>query len=111
MFPHERALVKKLEGKPFVLIGVNSDRGSAEDLKKKNEEAQITWRSFKNDRGDKGQISKDWAVQGWPTIYLIDHKGVIREKWLGSPGEEVLDKAIDKLVKDADGGGNSAKKK
>jgi hypothetical protein len=25
MYPHERSLVKKMEGKPFALIGVNSD--------------------------------------------------------------------------------------
>ena len=25
MYPHERSLVKKLEGKPFALIGINSD--------------------------------------------------------------------------------------
>ena len=25
MYPHERSLVKRLEGKPFALIGVNSD--------------------------------------------------------------------------------------
>ena len=26
MYPHERSLVKRLEGQPFALIGVNSDR-------------------------------------------------------------------------------------
>ena len=26
MYPHERSLVKRLEGKPFALIGVNSDK-------------------------------------------------------------------------------------
>ena len=26
MYPHERSLVKKLADKPFVLVGVNSDR-------------------------------------------------------------------------------------
>ena len=25
MYPHERSLVKRLEGKPFVLLGINSD--------------------------------------------------------------------------------------
>jgi len=32
------------------------------------------------------------------TLYLIDHEGIIRHKWLGSPEEEVLDAAIDELV-------------
>jgi hypothetical protein len=104
MFPHERSLVKRLEGKPFVLIGVNSDSIPADQLKKKNEDAQITWRSFKNDRGARGAISDAFGVQGWPTIYVIDHKGTIRHKWVGSPADKVLDDAIETLVKDAEGG-------
>ena len=45
MFPHERSLVKRLEGKPFALLGINSD-GDREDCKKKNEVDKITWRSW-----------------------------------------------------------------
>jgi hypothetical protein len=102
MFPHERSLVKRMEGKPFALIGVNSDRNK-EDCKKKNEEEQITWRSFWNgEAGTGGPISKEWNVRGWPTLYIIDHKGIIRHKYVGSPGGETLDKVIDKLVKEAE---------
>jgi hypothetical protein len=32
---------------------------------------------------------------------LVDHKGVIRNKWVGSPGDQVMDQAIDALVKEA----------
>jgi hypothetical protein len=35
-------------------------------------------------------------------LYLIDHNGTIRKKWVGSPGIKVLDEEIDKLVKEAD---------
>ncbi len=101
MYPHERSLVKKMEGKPFALVGVNSDRDKA-DLKKAMEKENITWRSFWNGGSTSGPISTRWAVQGWPTLYLIDHKGVIRKKWVGSPGNEVMDKEIDKLVKEAE---------
>ncbi len=104
MFPHERSLVKRLEGKPFALIGVNSDR-DREDCKKKNEKQEITWRSFWNGpMGTGGPISAAWNVRGWPTLYLIDHKGIIRHKWLGSPGGETLDGAIEKLVAEAEKG-------
>jgi hypothetical protein len=41
-------------------------------------------------------------VRGWPTLYVLDHKGVIRHKWMGSPGDEALGKAIEKLVKEAE---------
>jgi hypothetical protein len=101
MYPHERSLVKKMEGKAFVLIGVNSDMDKA-DLKKVLEKEHITWRSFWNG-GTGGPISTAWNVRGWPTLYLIDHKGIIRKKWLGGPREAALDEAIEKLVQEAAG--------
>ncbi len=98
MFPHERSLVKKLADKPFALVGVNSDR-DLKELKPVLEKEQITWRSFWNgEKGTAGPISADWNVHGWPTLYVIDHKGVIRHKYVGSPGGEVLDKVIEGLV-------------
>ena len=101
MYPHERSLVEKLKDEPFAIIGVNSD----EDLDKLAEavkQENITWRSFWNGPlGTSGQISTQWNIRGWPTLFLIDAKGVIRHKWLGSPSTEVLDKAIDELVAEA----------
>ena len=101
MYPHERSLVKKMEGRPFALVGVNSDRDRAA-LKKVLEKENITWRSFFDGGKIGGPIATRWAVQGWPTLYVIDHKGVIRHKHVGSPGDKVLDDEIDKLVKEAE---------
>lgn len=101
MIPHERSLVNRLSGKPFVIVGVNSDR-DPEQLKKSLKEFQVTWRSFQNQRKEQKAISDEWNVQGWPTLYLIDHKGVIRKKWLGSPGNEILDREVEALVQVAE---------
>src|SRR5262245_17830226 len=110
MYPHERSLVKKMADKPFALVGVNSD-DDLNALKKVLEEEQITWRSFQNQKGKKGDdsekaeaISNDWNVRGWPTLFVIDHKGVIRHKWLGNPGDEKIDEALEKLVAEAEKG-------
>ena len=85
MYPHERSLVEKWKDKPFALIGVNSDgTNEAEGLKKWREQAKemgVTWRSFR-DEGNTPRISETWKVQGWPTLYYIDHKGTIRFKYL-----------------------------
>jgi hypothetical protein len=103
MYPHERSLVKDMEGKPFALLGINSDTDK-EKLKKAMEEEHITWRSWWNGpEGTDGPISTKWNVSGWPTLYILDHKGVIRHKYLGSPGDKVLDQAIAKLIKEAEG--------
>ncbi len=95
MYPHERSLVKRMQGRPFALIGVNSDR-DLDKLRKTVQEKELTWRSFWNGpEGTSGPISSLWNVRGWPTIYIIDHKGVIHAK--NKRGEE-LDKVLDKLV-------------
>ena len=95
MYPHERSLVKRLEGKPFALIGVNSDPDKAK-LKKRLAEEKITWRSFwDGPKGTGGPIAKAWNVRGWPTIYVLGPKGVIRYK---GPREKKLDEAVDTLL-------------
>ncbi len=97
MYPHERSLVKRLDGKPFALIGVNSDRDKdalKDVLKKEN----ITWRSFWNGGSTQGPISKAWKVRGWPTLYVLDEHGVIRHRWVGSPGAAAMERAVDELV-------------
>ncbi len=101
MFPHERSLVSKLKDAPFVLLGVNGDE-DLESLKRMNEEQGITWRSFVDfHASDRTPISERWNVSGWPTLYLIDANGFIRHRWLGNPGDEVLDDAIERLIAEA----------
>ena len=56
-------------------------------MKKVLEEEKITWRSFWcGKEGTGGAIPTEWNVRGWPTLYVVDPKGVIRHKWLGAPG-------------------------
>lgn len=99
MYPHERSLVERLKDKPFALIGVNSDADKAK-LKKVLEKEKITWRSFWNGPdGTSGPISTAWNVKGWPTVYVLDAKGVIRAKDLR---EEELDAAVEGLLKEVE---------
>jgi peroxiredoxin len=94
MYPHERSLVKRLEGKPFALLGVNSD--SKERLHRAMKKENITWRSWWDGGSTDGPIAKAWNVKGWPTIYVLDAKGVIRHRDLR---DKELDDAIDTLLK------------
>lgn len=97
MYPHERSLVKKLADKPFALLGVNSD-DDLDSIREIVKEKNITWRSFWNGpNGTSGPISTKWNITGWPTIYIIDHEGVIRHK--GVRGKK-LDEALTKLLAD-----------
>jgi hypothetical protein len=96
MVPHERSLVKRLEGKPFALLGVNFDN-TKDALKKCEEEDKITWRSFFN--GRQGPIGEKWRIQYLPAIFVIDHTGVIRYK---DVRDKAMDDAVDQLVKEAE---------
>jgi hypothetical protein len=100
MYPDERSLVKQMEGKPFALLGINSDEDK-DALKKVMGKEGITWRSWWNGpKGTGGPLSEMWNVHGWPTIYVLDSKGVIRYKEI--VGKE-LDDAVDGLVKEIEG--------
>jgi len=95
MAPHERELIRRMEGKPFTLLGVNGDEDK-ERMRYQSKELQITWRSF-YDGGPDGPISRSWNVQSWPTVVVLDRYGVIRYK--GGRDEKKLDEAVDALMK------------
>jgi peroxiredoxin len=99
MFPHERSLVKRLQNKPFALLGVDLD-SDRDAMKKFVEKEQVNWRNWLDGMGS---IAQGWGVGPIPQLYLIDNEGVIRQKWLGAQGAEVLDKAIDDLIEKAEG--------
>ena len=106
MWPHERSLVKQFAGKPFAVIGVNISAPSPAALRKAVEKHNLTWRSFSDPPGSEGRgaIAKKWNLGGTPTIYLIDHKGVIRHKWVGGASAKVIDKAVEKLIQEVEAG-------
>ena len=101
MIPHERSLVKRLEGKPFALVGINSDRDRFE-IRRTCKAEQITWRCWFDGGGTSGPIASSWGVRMWPTIYVLDAKGVIRYKNVRG---EAMDQAVDTLLAELPKGG------
>jgi len=97
LVPHEKALVKSLEGKPFVMLGVSAD-DTPEELKEAEQKHQLPWRSW----WDKGNsIQRRWGVEGLPTLFVIDPKGVVRYRFegVGPTTEEDLEAAIKDLLR------------
>ena len=92
--PQERKLVERLAGKPFALLGVNADTDQAK-LKAAVAREKITWRSIRD--GEAGPIATAWNVHSWPTIYVLDSKGVIRYR---NFCDTALDTAVDTLLKE-----------
>jgi hypothetical protein len=95
MYPHERSLIEQTAGKPFAIIGVNSDE-DLDSIRQIAKSKNLTWRSFWD--GDEGPIAKDWCITAWPTTYLIDSHGVIRHKHIMG---DRLDRAIESLMEEA----------
>ncbi|MBS1715409.1 MAG: TlpA family protein disulfide reductase [Armatimonadetes bacterium] len=93
MIPHEKDMVARLKDRPFALIGINSD-GDRSVLGKILKEQGITWRQAV-DGSTEGPLAKKWGVRGWPTIYVLDKKGVIRFKDLR---DKELEEAVMKLL-------------
>ncbi|MBI5397624.1 MAG: TlpA family protein disulfide reductase [Verrucomicrobia bacterium] len=91
--------MKRLEGKPFVLLGMNSDQDRHETRRRCKAEG-ITWRSW-FDGGTGGPIAKQYGVRSWPTIYVLDANGVIRYKNVRG---EAMDQAVDTLLAQMSGG-------
>ena len=87
----------KLKDKPFALIGVNVNDYETKDLKERMAREKMNWRSFAHQEA----INSTWNP-GTPGYYVLDPRGVIRHKWLGNPGNEKIDAAVEELVKAAE---------
>ena len=90
MYDHERSLVKRLKDKPFALVGVNYG-DELEDIQRATKEKNLIWRSFF--AGQDTEIIDSYNVQGFPTILILDHKGVVQ-----SVGHGVDDEKIEELL-------------
>ena len=100
MIPHEREMVKNLEKKPFTLVSISVD-AEKQTLVEFLEKEPMPW-SHWWESGEKNPVAKKYRVRAFPTIYVIDHAGIIRHKWIGSPGNDAMDKAIADLVQQAE---------
>jgi len=100
LVPHERELVANHRNEPFVLLGVSVDH-SISDIEKVEGNGKVTWRNWWFEGRDREEVLKAWQVGAFPTIILIDHNGVIRQRWRGSPGASKIDKEVNKLIQDA----------
>jgi hypothetical protein len=92
----ERSLVQKFEGQPFVILGVNNDPDPA-TLRATQREQHITWRSWWD---EDGSITRQWDVEGFPTLILIDPTGKVRWMSPGKPPADLLRKKIDTLLQE-----------
>jgi peroxiredoxin len=94
--PHERELVRKMEGRPFALLGVNCDHKPGEARAALAKE-KITWPNWYDGDPGEGKIAERYHIhtQGIPAVFVLDANGIIREKDVRG---EALDRAIEALL-------------
>jgi len=98
MIPHTRELVKKMEGKPFTFVSVSADAKKdtlAEFIKK----TPMPWTHWW--AGNEKGVIEDWDIEAYPTIVILDAKGVVRKKIVGA-NSKAVDAEVEKLVKEAE---------
>lgn len=105
MYPHERSLVADKKSEKFVLLGINND-SSRYKLRAAIEREKLTWPVIW--QGQSRHVDIKWNVNAWPTIYVIDAKGIIRAE---GPRGDVLTQWVDSLLDELKRGKPPAKKK
>ena len=97
MIPHEREMVEKLKGKPFVLLSVSCDekkkRSRSSSKKRKRCHGRI------GGTAAAARVTQAIHLRYYPTIYVLDHMGTIRYK--GVRGAQ-MDEAVETLLKQID---------
>lgn len=96
MIPHSRKMVERLKDKPFALVSISFD-AKKDTLTKFMEKNEMPWVHWWN--GQDGPIGKELDIQFFPTIYVLDAKGIIRYKNIR---DKKLEAAVEKLVKEAE---------
>ncbi len=100
-YPFQRAMVSLYEdtNEDAVLLSVNSDPvlETIRAVKVRESLAYRTWWDGHEELSVEGPIATEWRVGGWPTIYILDEKGVIR--YVDRRGADMI-AAVDELLKE-----------
>ena len=91
-------LVEKIYGayRPYGLDIVAINRA---DAKATADYAALNGITFTMIADTAGQLHKIYHATGFPTIYIVDRRGIIREKILGDVGMAYLEKLVQRQIK------------
>jgi peroxiredoxin len=97
LFEHAKEMVKRFGKRPFVLVGVNL-MSNPDEARKAVNSKQITWPSWYENYG--GPLTQQWLMRKNRTVYILDHKGIVRRYFSGFSEElgKTLDEFLEKLV-------------
>ena len=94
-----KALVQRHAGRPFAIVGVNTDRDK-EQYRQQLGEYGVTWQSAWQG-STQGPIPTEWGIDSYPTVFVLDQDHVIRA--INARGDE-LERVVDELMAGLDSG-------
>jgi thiol-disulfide isomerase/thioredoxin len=94
MVPHERDLAARLKGQPFALLGVDCEE-SRDTARAVMTRERMTWPNWYDGAPHEGPIAKRYRVRAYPSVLVLDAKGIIRHKSSAGIG---IDDIVDTLV-------------
>ncbi len=97
MYPQLRLIAERFADRPFALLGINVD-DDLNELKELTKAGDIIWPIWYDGEGAEGPIASRWVIRSMPTIYVLDTKGVIRNKGF-LQGEELVG-TVEMLLKE-----------
>ena len=92
--PHLMELQKKYKDKGFTIIGILMDRNAAGYVPQIEKKSKLNYPLLVGT----SEVQQAYNIRGFPTLVLIDKKGVVRKLWIGGKKEEAIEKEIKKLI-------------
>jgi peroxiredoxin len=104
-YSHYKAWGERYAGKDVVILGIHTPETSGErDIERIEKEADKNGLKFPIAVDNDGANWNAWNNRVWPTVYVVDRRGIVRYGWEGelsyngAPGEEKVRKLVDELL-------------
>lgn len=92
--PALQAVHARYEADGFRVLGVNQEPGQTEKVRRFMTERGLTFDTVVDD----GPIARGWGVYTFPTSFLVDRTGEVRQAYRGPVGEDRLRRDIEALL-------------
>jgi peroxiredoxin len=99
MYPHLRQFVEDYKGKAVALLGISVD-DDLKELRTISEKGETTWPIWWDGENMEGPLASQWVILSMPTFYVLDHKGVIRNKGFLQPDQ--IRETVNALLREMD---------
>ena len=105
-YPHYKAWQERYASEPdVVILGIHTPETAGErDVERIKSQAAKNGLKFPIAVDNGAENWQAWHNRSWPTVYVVDRKGVVRYGWEGelnyngAKGEETVRKTIDSLL-------------